>query len=269
MAREQLTLLTVTDDNLTMTLEALAQRQLVPRFFWDRAFDADQKYTLLHEYFHNRAVYWINSAERARWAWNKATMHLELISVGLHTPYTILLDPYDLRPDLNPPDLTVLGKEFIVKPAHGGGGEGVVQGANGWEAVQAARKMHPRDFYLLQERIEPVWFASRPAWFRVIMVFDQCYLCWWNPWTHSYTTLTDSDRDLVDTQLIIAMMQTIKNICRLDIFSSEIAFTSTQKYVVVDYINDPIDLRSQVQTPDGVPDEILADIIRTIIEHIK
>lgn len=269
MAQERLQLLTVTEQNLPSVLERLSRREIEFRSFWDRAADTDQLFSALHAFIKDSACQWFNPADRARWAWNKATMHLELITAGIVTPYTILLDPYNLRADLPPLDLTLLGRDFVIKPAHGGGGEGVVHSANGLESVQAARRMHPHDYYLLQARIEPVWFGEQPAWFRAIVAFDECLITWWNPWTHLYRQLAAGEEKLVDWEQLQSIMRVVKRVCNLDIFSSEIALTADGQYVVVDYINDPIDLRLQSLTPDGVPDKIVDSVIAALLRQLK
>jgi hypothetical protein len=75
----------------------------------------------------------INPAEVSAWSEDKATMHLELINAGLHTPYTILLAPFLEQPVIPQIDFTPLGENFVIKPSNGGGGEGVIIGANSME----------------------------------------------------------------------------------------------------------------------------------------
>ncbi len=50
----------------------------------------------------------------------------------------------------------------------------------------------------------------------------------------------------------------------MDLFSSEIALVPDGRFIVVDYVNDPLDLRLQSQTPEGVPDAI----VRAIAERL-
>jgi hypothetical protein len=52
------------------------------------------------------------------------------------------------------------------------------------------------------------------------------------------------------------------------LFSTEIAITSDGRFVIVDYVNDPIDLRLQSKALDGVPDEIVKDITERLVELI-
>jgi len=39
-------------------------------------------------------------------------------------------------------------------------------------------------------------------------------------------------------------------------------------FVIVDYVNDPIDLRPQSTSSDGVPDDIVKDIAERLVEII-
>jgi hypothetical protein len=44
--------------------------------------------------------------------------------------------------------------------------------------------------------------------------------------------------------------------------------TPDGRFVIVDYVNDPIDLRLQSKTFDGVPDDIVRDITETLAEFV-
>jgi hypothetical protein len=52
------------------------------------------------------------------------------------------------------------------------------------------------------------------------------------------------------------------------LFSTEITITSDGRFLIVDYVNDPIDLRLQSKTFDGVPDDIVKDITERLVELI-
>src|SRR4030042_1793520 len=90
---------------------------------WD--WEAEANFIPFVEWAAGHGVFEINPHERALHAVNKASMHLEFITAGIHTPHTIILPPYSQQPYLSFLDLSPLGGKFIVKPAHGGGGEGV------------------------------------------------------------------------------------------------------------------------------------------------
>jgi hypothetical protein len=61
----------------------------------------------------------------------------------------------------------------------------------------------------------------------------------------------------------------IARISQLDLFSSEIAQTPLGEFIVVDYINDPVDLRLQSITCEGVPDNIVQAIATKITLLVK
>jgi hypothetical protein len=157
-------------------------------------------------------------------------------------------------------DLSPLGEKFIVKPAHGGGGEGVVLEVSTFGQVLEARQAHPQDYYLLQAHISPVQLAGRPAWFRVLFCGGKIYPFWWDTATHIYVPLGEEEDKQFGLASIASTTLTIARVCRLNLFSTEIALTSSGLFVVVDYVNNPIDLRLQSVTPDGVPDETVHEI---------
>jgi hypothetical protein len=200
---------------------------------------------------------------------NKACMHLELITAGIQTPHTIILSPWVEQAHLENLDLEPLGTPFFIKPAHGGGGEGVVREASTLEQVAKARQEFPNDHYLLQAHIEPAPLGARPGWFRVIYCGGLIFPCWWDPETHVYAPVTGDEVELYGLEALSSTAVTIAGVCGLDIFSTEIAMTPARIPVAVDYVNHPIDLRLRSVTPDGVPDAIVIAIARRIAEMVQ
>src|SRR4030042_2022408 len=66
----------------------------------------------------------IEGLDRIRWASDKATMHLEFLTAGILTPYTVILPAFAAEPDigLTPEELAPLGLPFLIKPANTTGG---------------------------------------------------------------------------------------------------------------------------------------------------
>lgn len=266
--RHGLTLYQITPATLAQTLEQLASGELSLRAFFDRASDGDPAFLPLVEWAAAHVPCQVNPFAAARRAWDKATMHLEFITAGLYTPYTIILPPYDERPHLPQPDLTPLGGRFSIKPAHGGGGAGVVNEAQVWAQVTAARQRFPADKYLLQEWITPATIAGRRAWFRVI--YSCCYIfpCWWDNQTHIYTPVTPLEEKLYNLGRLREMTQIIARVCDLQLFSTEIAWATDGRLLSVDYVNDPIDLRLKSRAAEGVPDEIVSAVAECIASWV-
>jgi len=257
-------LLQITPDNLADLIAPITNREIVFRFFWDRASDTDNRFDPVVQWARDFALYRINPDERARRTWDKVNAHLTFSSAGLETPATIILPSYDEQPVLPPIDLQQLGSSFMIKPAHGGGGEGVIVGATCLSEVLSARQEYPDDKYLLQAQIVPPTFGSHLAWFRVIYCAGSSYPSFWDPFTHIYTPVTFSGEDRQRIDSLQKVTTFIACICGLDLFSTELCLSPDDRLLVVDYINDPIDLRLQSRASDGVPDEIVHDIVESL-----
>ncbi len=265
----RLSLLQVTPDSLADVLQDLAGQRLVFYAFFDRASDSDARFLPLVHWARDHAVYRINPYEQARRAWDKAAMHSAFIEAGLHAPRTIILPPHEEQPDLPPVDLDVLGDSLAIKPARGGGGEGVILEATSFDQVLAARQDAPADKYLLQAHVVPARLGSRPAWFRVIYCAGQVYPCWWDPETHVYVPVTSAEEHGHRLEPLRDIAVSIARLCGLDLFSTEVALTPDRRFAVVDYVNDPLDLRLQSKAADGVPDEIVRGIAEGLVSLAK
>jgi hypothetical protein len=261
-----LSLWQVTPANLGGALEALISNRASFLSFLDRASEADPGFVPLVEWATSHRVFEVNPHERAVHALNKASMHLEFITAGIHTPHTIILPPYSLYTDVFPLDLSPLGEKFIVKPAHGGGGEGVVFEVSTVGQVLEARQAYPQDYYLLQARVTPVRLDGRAAWFRVLYCAGKVYPFWWDLTTHVYTLVDEEEEGRFNLARLRSTTLDIAQVCGLNLFSSEIALAASGHFTVVDYVNNPIDLRLQSAAQDGVPDQVVRDIAATLAD---
>jgi hypothetical protein len=260
-----LSLLQITPENVAEISGALTRDQIACRVFWDRASEDDVRFIPIVRWAADHCAYRINPVEKARLTWDKCKMHSALISLGLHTPYTIILPSYKEQPELPSVDLEALGERFIIKPAHGGGGEGVVAEATSLSQVQGARQEYPGDRYLLQTYVTPIQLGSQAAWFRVFYSTGQIYICWWDTDTHVHTPVAPAEETSHNLSPLRNITTTIAQFCSLDLFSTEIALTPDGLFVVVDYVNDQIDLRLQSKAVDGVPDDLALDIAENIV----
>jgi hypothetical protein len=268
-ARNGLSLLQVTPANLEATVQGLANGEISFRSFFDRASEGDSGFIPIVEWAQAHNIPCVNNINQARLVVNKATCHLDFITAGLYTPYTIILPTFREYPEVPPVDLSPLGSLFAIKPSHGGGGDGVIVEATSWDQVLVARQQFPEDYYLLQAQIMPVLLDGREAWFRVIGCAGKVYPSWWDTRTHIYTLLTAEEESRYGLQALREIPQTIRRLYLLELFSTEIAYTAEGLFVVVDYINDPIDLRLQSKALDGIPDTIVAEIAENLVGFIK
>jgi hypothetical protein len=262
---QELSLLQITPTTLDAVLESLAVGQINFTCFLDRASDVDPRYLPIVEWARRLSKIYINPYRLARRAWDKAEMDQKFQYAGLSTPMSIVLPAYGEEPVIQPVDLGMLGDCFAIKPAHGGGGLGVVVQATYWEQVLAARQEYPSDQYLLQAHITPAQLDSRPAWFRVIYCDGDIFPCWWHPQTHVYAPITELEEYLYSLGALRTITSAIHEISCLTLFSTEIAFTPDGCFTVIDHVNDPIDLRLQSKTPDGIPDDLVKAIANKMV----
>ncbi|MEK7829280.1 MAG: hypothetical protein AAB256_05785 [Deltaproteobacteria bacterium] len=256
--------------NLDETLAIMASGELVIRVLIDRASDAIPRfYDLIH--LARKGSFWmINEASLLPRAVDKATMHLEFLTAGIDVPYTIILSPWQKSPRVDLSDVKRLGSPFIIKPACGGGGLGVITNAKSINQVITARMEISHDKYLLQERITPVILEKgKKAWFRIFYAAGNVIPCWWDDATHIYDELKPKEIKTYNLFKLEDIAGKIARICKLDFFSTEIALTRDGKFVVVDYVNDMCDMRRKLQHYDGVPDNVVDEIAWMLVNYVK
>ena len=263
-----LTILQIKPENLPQMLNSLVGGELSCRVFFDRASDVDPQFMPLIQWIGEDSIRSINAYELASRTWDKAEMHTMLVSQGLNVPPTLILPPYIEQPELPQFDLCPLGEQFTIKPAHGSGGVGVMTNATSWDQALSVRQEHATDHYLLQSHVTPIQLDARPGWFRVLYCAGQVYPCWWDPSTHIYAPVIESDKSIFGLETLEKTTSAIAGLCGLELFSTEIALLTDEHFVVVDYVNDQIDLRLQSNAPEGVPDEIVKSIAQRLVTHV-
>jgi hypothetical protein len=134
--------------------------------------------------------------------------------------------------------------------------------------VFEARQANPQDYYLLQARVTPVRLEGRPAWFRVLYCGGKAYPFWWDLTTHVYTQVEEDEERRFGLARLRSTTLDIARVCGLDLFSSEIALIESGNFVVVDYVNNPVDLRLQSAARDGVPDRVVEEIAVTLADLV-
>ena len=259
-AARDVSLLQATPASLDQVLAGLENGEISYRTFFDRASESAPRFQPLVDWADQHGSFCLNPQKRTIWSGDKATMHLEFISRGLYTPYTIILSPYSKNTAIPPSDLGPLGGSFAIKPACEGGGDGVILAATSWEQVLNARQQYPNEKYLLQAHVTTRILDGRPAWFRVLYCEGAVYPCWWDQQTHVYARVTAEEKARLGLRSLRQIPVRIARICGLHLFSTEIALTEDGAFLVVDYVNDPVDLRLQSKAVDGVPDGYVESI---------
>ena len=262
-----LTFWQITPDNLLESITALYNGERSFNTLLDRS-QGDDRFLPINNWAREYNKRRINPPELSKWSEDKATMHLELINAGIHTPYTILLSPFLEQPALSDLDLTRLGQHFVIKPSSEGGSAGVILGASSLDQVLRARMEFPQQKYLIQATVTPRTIQGRPAWFRVFYSVGKTYPCWWHPLTHVFAEVNQSEENKYELTPLHDITGRIASICKLDWFTTEIALTHDD-FVVVDYVNDQIDTRIQSKAVDGAPDEVMKNVATQLVSIAK
>jgi hypothetical protein len=65
-----------------------------------------------------------------------------------------------------------------------------------------------------------------------------------------------------------AIAQTAARLSGLQIFSTEVALVPDGRFIVVDYVNDPVDLRFQPHAREGMPIEVARAIAEAVTAFV-
>lgn len=262
----------VSHHNLQETIDLIESGSLNARVVFDRASDTSLEFFALQKACRSHGAEIIEPLEKLRWASDKATMHLEFIANGIHTPLTIILPPFTSFQNLSldHSELEQLGNPFIIKPANTTGGRiGVVDGAGTLQEVLQERQNFRGDKYLLQQKIIPQESEGHRFWFRGFYAFGDVQCAWWNDQSLQYRELT---ADLVKKYALHPLFEIVVQIamiCKLNFFSTEIAVDREGQFIVIDYVNESCDMRPQSTCIDGVPDSVVRRIAFRIAHHVK
>lgn len=241
-------------------------------YYLDRASDVHKDFFEAAQILSRRNTYIFNPYKNVSHAIDKASMHLEFITGGINVPYSIIVPPFCEKEEIyiSLDDLTILGRPFIIKPCNNtGGGIGVVTGAESLKEVLEERCKYHEDKYLIQEKIYPMMFDSRRAWFRCFYAFGKVIPTWWDDQTHLYNEVTLEEVSYYYLKELFSLTRKIARLTELDFFSTEIVYSTREKFVVVDYVNDQCDMRIKSLHLDGVPDNVVRQIIQNMIRFMK
>lgn len=255
--------------NLDETIGKLSRGEIVFKVFIDRASESDSRFIPLIKMLKKKGVTFVNDPALSVRANDKSIMHLEFLTKGLYVPYTIILSSYEEDPQFDESNIHSIGTPFIVKPADGGGGRGVVLGVKTPYEIVKAREKHSKDRYLLQEEIVPVTLKGRKAWFRSFYIYGNIIMCWWDNQTGIYQRVTSRAERRYKLKELKKITKKIAEVAKINFFSTEIALTKAGRFVVVDYVNDTCDMRLKSTAADGVPDDVVMDIVRELVDGVK
>jgi len=254
----------VSHHNLLESIAKIEAEELQFRVIMDRATDSDPAFMPIIDFHRAKQTRIINDPEKSARANNKAIMHYELMKQGLNVPLSLFLSPDE---ETNDEVLNKVGRPFVIKPVEGGGGgEGVIVGADAIKDVRQAQEQAPGQTIVIQELIVPRELYGRRCWFRVFYTCGKVIPCFWDDQTHVYRRFTPEEETVFGE--LWRITQIIHEIGGLEFFSTEIVQTLDQNFVIADYVNDQCDMRFQSDTPDGVPDSVVEEIVEAIVNTL-
>ena len=253
--------------NIRKVTRLIENKELQFATFLDRASDVEPEFEPLSRLLIRRKTRIFNPYKKVKHAIDKASMHLEFITAGLNVPYSIIIPPHNKEKEvyISLDDLAILGRPFIIKPCNTtGGGIGVVTGAETLKEVYEERITNLNDKYILQQKIYPSIMDGKRFWFRCFWAFGKAISTWWDDQTHIYSEIADDELNNFGLKKMYSITKEIAKITELDFFSTEIVLTNEKKFIVIDYVNDQCDMRLKSKHIDGVPDNVLLQIIESL-----
>ena len=265
--------LLITSDNLSNMINDLEKGKLKINFLLDTEadyYDVKDLFARLCYAVKDVGGYVVCDPDDARQASNKAVTHYDLVKAKIPVPYTIVVrnwEPNNFQ--LTKDELRQLGRPFIIKPASGFGQKGVVRNANGSIVeIAKARHFNRGDNFLVQEKVEPIFFEEKQGWFRVYFLFGEIIPCWWNTETGWYAHVTL--REMYNYKLLplARITSEIARVTNMDFFSSEITVEGKGKdrrFMAIDYVNDQPELNVR---SEKVNRGFVGGPVPEVVEHI-
>ncbi len=259
------------EHNLYEVIEKLRDKELLFSAYLDRASDEDPEFEQITKILSRRRCFIINPNHKVTKAVNKYLMHKKLVKRKFELPKTFILPSFntDERMNISDKDINYIGCPFIIKPAiYTGGGEGVVRNGISLEQIQLERQKNYNELIMVQEKIHPRIIEGKRAWFRVFWAFGKVIPTFWDDYTHVYNLVTAKHIKKYHLLSLFRITRRLARLNGLDYFSTEIALTKNHRFVLIDYVNDQCDMRLKSNHPDGVPDVVVAEFIKSMRKKI-
>jgi hypothetical protein len=155
-----------------------------------------------------------------------------------------------------------VGVPFVVKPAWGDSGVGVIMDGNSEDDLRKSAEQTPKsDAFLIQQRLTMKKLGSHIGWFRMFHICGTVIPCWWDPISHEYHMVTPSQIKRYKLSPLRRIVKSIARVSKMKKFTSEICLHEDNKFYTVDYINADPDMNPRSFYNTGVPDEIVRHIV--------
>lgn len=194
---------------------------------------------------------------------HKGRFHKVMLDNRIPVPETIVvsrseLDSFRITDDIK----AELGTPFVVKPAWGDSGVGVIMDAYSEDDLRESAALAPNsDAFLIQQRLRMKKLGSHAGWFRMFHICGEIIACWWDPVSHEYHLVTPTQVKRFRLGNLKRIMRGIARASKMKKFTSEICLHEDGKFYAVDYINADPDMNPRSFYDNGVPDEVVRFIV--------
>ncbi|MDP1854094.1 MAG: hypothetical protein Q8L26_07855 [Candidatus Omnitrophota bacterium] len=254
--------------NFLSSLKDITDSQLTFHCFFDRSSDDSYTFGGLADFLKKKGINFINHLDNVKNSIDKFKIHSMFISHGLSVPKTVFLKPQEEKQIIEA-KIQHVSVPYMLKPAFGSYGDGTVLSINSLnDALRLVGDAKDKS-YFAQEEVIAINLENKPAWFKVLYCFGEIILLRWHPVIREYEMLSLRQIYRLGLHEIWPITKKIKQACKLDFFSTDIAMKEKGKFLVVDYVNDRPDMRKKSKFKDVLPDEIVDKIINSIVSFIK
>jgi len=254
--------------NFFSSLKDITDSQLTFRCFFDRSSDDSSTFGGLADFLKKKDINFINHPDNVKNSIDKSKIHSMFISYGLPVPKTVFLKPQEEKQVLEA-KIQHVSVPCMLKSAFGSCSEGTALVINSLDDALRLMGQEEDKSYFAQEQVSPINLENKPAWFKVLYCFGEIILCRWHPVDKEYDALSLKQIYRLGLHEIWPITKKIKQACRLDFFSTDIAMKDKGKFLVVDYVNDRPDMRKKSKFKDALPDEIVDKVINSIVSFVK
>lgn len=220
---------------------------------------ADDPYTRLARVAKARGAYMMDDPDKVAKVAHKGYFHKVLLEKGVPVPETIILTRDEAKSFKITEDVVKqLGGPFVVKPAWGDSGVGVVVETTSEADIKRSMEEAPKsDAFLLQQMIYPTKLGEHYGWFRLYYICGRVIPCWWDPKSHEYHLVTPAQQRRYKLAPISRIMKGIAGASKMAKFSAEVCMRDDGKCFAIDYVNADPDMNPRSFYPNGVPDEVV------------
>jgi len=205
----------------------------------------------------------IDDPELTAFSANKAKLHKLLVQHEVPAPETVIVAGSEVeRFRITKEIRKRVGVPFVVKPAQGDSGAGVIVDATSEYDLKMSQAQAPdSDAFLIQQQLKMQPLGEHMGWFRLYHICREVIPCWWNPETHEYEMVSPAQVKRYNLQPLRRITRKVARVSGMKKFSSEICLHEDGRFYAVDYVNAVPDLNPRSLHANGVPDETVRHIV--------